>query len=170
MKIIGLLSDTHGFLDEKIFSYFNTCDEIWHAGDFGDETVSAKLSDFKLLRGVYGNIDGTKIRLLHPGELFFECEGLTVFITHIGGYPGNYSPEVEKKIKQLKPQLFICGHSHILKVMNDKKNQLLHMNPGACGKHGFHKLRTILRFEIDKGKVANLQAIELGPRAVPELS
>jgi putative phosphoesterase len=165
MKKIGLLSDTHSYLDENIFNHFQNCDEIWHAGDFGDEKVSDKLAAFKTLLGVYGNIDGTAIRTIHPVDQFFECEGVKVFITHIGGYPGNYFPEAQKKIENLKPDLFICGHSHILKVMPDKKNKLLHMNPGAAGKHGFHKIRTILRFEIDKGKISGLEAIELGLRS-----
>jgi len=161
---IGLLSDTHGYLDPKIFEHFKDCDEIWHAGDFGDELVSAQLSSFKKFRGVYGNIDGNDIRQLHPLELNFNCDGLNVYMTHIGGYPGNYFPEAGKKIEVLKPGLFICGHSHILKVMPDKKNNLLHMNPGAAGKHGFHKVRTILRFVIEDGAVRDLEAIELGLR------
>jgi putative phosphoesterase len=165
MKRIGLLSDTHGFLDPKFFDLFKECDEIWHAGDFGDREVSEKLSAFRLLRGVYGNIDGTEIRQLHPRDQFFQCEGIEVFITHIGGYPGNYHPEAAGKITHRKPGLFICGHSHILKVMPDKVNHLLHMNPGAAGKHGFHKIRTALRFTISNGKIKDPVAIELGPRS-----
>ena len=164
MKRIGLLSDTHGYLDPGILKHFENCDEVWHAGDFGDETVSVTLSKFKTFRGVYGNIDGTTIRQIHPLNQIFECEGVKVFITHIGGYPGNYYPEANKKIIDLNPDLFICGHSHILKVMPDKKNNLLHMNPGAAGKHGFHKIRTILRFQIHESKISNLEAIELGLR------
>lgn len=168
MKKIGLLSDTHGYLDPKVFTLFAECDEIWHAGDWGDEKVSKDLSDFKTLRGVFGNIDGTPIRILHPQDLIFDCEGMKVFITHIGGYPGNYFPEAYKKITIHKPDLFICGHSHILKVIPDKKNNLLHMNPGAAGKHGFHKIRTMLRFHIDNGKIGGLEAIELGLRGTIE--
>lgn len=168
MKKIGLLSDTHSYLDPKILKHFEDCDEIWHAGDFGDEQVSKALSDFKKFRGVFGNIDGREIRVLHPQDLIFDCEGVKVFITHIGGYPGNYFPEAAKKIAEHKPDLFICGHSHILKVMPDKKNNLLHMNPGAAGKHGFHKIRTILRFNIHEGKISDLEAIELGLRGAIE--
>jgi putative phosphoesterase len=165
---IGLLSDTHGYLDPKIFDLFNECDEVWHAGDFGDTMVSLQLSSFKTLKGVFGNIDGAEIRQLHPLEQNFSCEGLNVFITHIGGYPGNYFAEAEKRINILKPGLFICGHSHILRVMQDKSNQLLHMNPGAAGKHGFHKMRTVLRFTIEKSKVKDVEAIELGLRVAIE--
>ena len=168
MQKIGLLSDTHGYVDPRIYHHFKDCDQIWHAGDFGDESVSAELSNFKPFKGVYGNIDGTNIRLLHPQDLLFECEGMKIFITHIGGYPGNYYPEAAQKITTLKPDLFICGHSHILKVIPDKKNNLLHMNPGAAGKHGFHKIRTILRFTIEEGKVKDLDAIELGLRGTIE--
>ncbi len=168
MKKIGLISDTHGYLDPKVFNYFNECDEIWHAGDFGDIVVSDQLQSFRTLRGVYGNIDGTEVRQTHPLDQLFECEGLKVYITHIGGYPGNYFPEARKKIEDFKPGLFICGHSHILKVMPDKKNNLLHMNPGAAGKHGFHKIRTLLRFEIEDGKIRNPEAIELGLRGLIE--
>ena len=165
---IGLLSDTHGYLDERILEHFKDCDEIWHAGDFGTEKVSLLLSKFKKLRGVYGNVDGTDVRKTHPVELSFECEGVKVLITHIGGYPGNYSPSASKKIHEVKPSLFISGHSHILKVMPDKKNNLLHMNPGAAGVHGFHKFRTMLRFSINNGKIEGLEVIELGLRgAIP---
>lgn len=164
MKTIGLLSDTHGFLDPRIRDLFAECDEIWHAGDFGDVQVSDELSAFKPFRGVYGNIDGTEIRKIHPLMLSFTIEGLKVLITHIGGYPGAYFPEAKKMIRAEKPGLFICGHSHILKVMPDREHNLLHMNPGAAGKHGFHKIRTVLRFSIDQGKVINAQAIELGLR------
>jgi putative phosphoesterase len=164
MKKIGLLSDTHGYLDPRILDHFADCDEIWHAGDFGDAKVSKSLADFKPFKGVYGNIDGNDVRILHPLKLQFEIEGLRVLITHIGGYPGAYFPEAKKMILDYKPGLFICGHSHILKVMPDKKLNLLHMNPGAAGRHGFHKVRTILRFTIDDGKVVNADAIELGLR------
>ena len=165
MTRIGLLSDTHGYLDPKILEHFNSCDEIWHAGDFGGAVISDQLSSFQKLRGVFGNIDGQEIRLIHPEEQFFKCEDVLVYMTHIGGYPGNYFPEAKRKIELKKPSLFICGHSHILKVIPDKKYNLLHMNPGAAGKHGFHKFRTLLRFAIDKDKIKDLEAIELGLRS-----
>ncbi len=164
MTKIGLLSDTHGCLDEKILKHLEDCDEIWHAGDIGDVSVSTGLSKLHLLRAVYGNIDGTEIRQLHPNDQVFSCEDLKVFITHIGGYPGNYFPEARKKIQSLKPDLFICGHSHILKVIPDKVFNLLHMNPGAAGKNGFHKIRTLLKFQVSGKKIEQLQAIELGLR------
>ena len=160
-----MLSDTHGFLDPKLFDLFSEADEIWHAGDFGDASVSNGLSKFKKLRGVFGNIDGDDVRRLHQGDLFFTCENLPVFITHIGGYPGNYHLEAKKKIQELKPGLFICGHSHILKVMRDKESGMLHINPGAAGKYGFHKIRTAVRFEINSGKVEKLEVLELGLRS-----
>lgn len=166
MSKIGLISDTHGYLDKKVFDYFDQCDEIWHAGDFGTLSVSEELSRFKPLRGVYGNVDGREIRMDHPEHNKFEIEGVRVWMTHIGGYPGNYNYQLRKSIQEEKPDLFICGHSHILKVMKDPKiSNLLHLNPGAAGKHGFHKIRTLLRFEIVESKVSNLQAIELGKRA-----
>jgi putative phosphoesterase len=171
MLRVGLLSDTHGFIDPAVFTHFKECDEIWHAGDFGDESVSSTLSGFKPLRGVYGNIDGTSIRVLHPKNQLFSVEGLKVFITHIGGYPGNYSKEAKEIILSEHPGIFISGHSHILKVMPDKQNRLLHMNPGAAGNHGFHSIKTMLRFSIDNGKISSLEVIELGKRgAIGNLS
>ena len=160
---IGLLSDTHSFLDPKVFEYFKTCDEIWHAGDFGDD-VSEQLTLFKPVRGVYGNIDNQKIRSAYPEELFFKCEEVKVLMIHIGGSPGHFYPQAAKSIEMNKPSLFICGHSHILKVMQDKKHNMLYMNPGAAGKHGFHKMRTLLRFEINGSRIEKLEAIELGMR------
>ncbi len=165
MKKICLLSDTHGYLDQGILNHCQKADEIWHAGDIGSLEISEKLSSIKPFKAVYGNIDGQNIRTLHPMDQLFECEGTRVLITHIGGYPGAYVPEARKKIEEHKPGLFICGHSHILKVMADQKNHLLHMNPGAAGKHGFHKIRTLLTFEINNGKIGNLNAVELGLRA-----
>jgi uncharacterized protein len=165
MKRIGLLSDTHGYLDKKIPEYFSACDEIWHAGDFGSETIAKELSAFKPLRGVYGNIDGNDIRNQYPLQLFFICEEVKVLIIHIGGTPSWYQPEAKRLIEEHKPDLFICGHSHILKVMQDKKNGLLYMNPGAAGKSGFHKVRTILRFSINGKKIEDLEVIELGLRS-----
>jgi putative phosphoesterase len=161
---IGLLSDTHSYLDPKVFDYFADCDEVWHGGDVGDESLLDELEAFKPLRGVYGNIDDTAVRKRLPLNLDFEVEGLRVFITHIGGYPGRYTPRVRKLLDETKPGLYICGHSHILKVMMDKKRHCLHMNPGACGKHGFHKMRTLLRFNVADGRVENLEVIELGLR------
>ena len=162
---IGLLSDTHGYLDEQILKHLDSCDEIWHAGDFGSIAVSETLSATKPLRGVYGNIDDSSIRAVHPKNLRFTCHGLNVFITHIGGYPGKYQPEVRSIIKADTPDLFICGHSHILKIMPDSVNQLLHINPGAAGRHGFHKVRTLVTFMVSAGKISELKVIELGKRA-----
>lgn len=161
---IGLLSDTHGFLDDAIFTYFAQCDEIWHAGDFGSEEILDRLTAFKPVRGVYGNIDGSKVRAELPRDLAWDCAGVQVYMTHIGGYPGNYDARAKKEILRRKPGLFICGHSHILKVMRDPSLGLLHMNPGACGHHGWHLTRTLLRFTIDAGQYSGVEAIELGPR------
>ena len=168
MKKIGLLSDTHGYLDPKVFDYFKLCDEIWHAGDIGDVAVSDQLSKFKTLRAVSGNIDGQQIRSLHPVDQVFHCEEVKVLITHIGGYPGNYFPEAKNKIEAHRPDVFICGHSHILKVMRDAKYGLLHMNPGAAGKSGFHKIKTLIRFDINGKKIENPEVIELGLRGTIE--
>jgi len=160
---IGLFSDTHSYLDPRIFELFKDCDEVWHAGDFG-EGILAQLNVFKKVRGVYGNVDDQKIRAVYPEELFFMCEEVKVLMIHIGGTPGNYFPQARKSIEANSPRLFICGHSHILKVMQDKKYNMLYMNPGAAGKHGFHKMRTALRFEINGNKIEKLEAIELGLR------
>jgi putative phosphoesterase len=166
MPKIGLISDTHGFLDPKIFDYFKDCDEIWHAGDFGTLQVSDQLEAFKPLRGVYGNIDGQDIRIVHPLHNRFEIEGMDVWMTHIGGYPGHYNPAIRKELTENPPAIFICGHSHILKVMTDKSlKNMLCINPGAAGIHGFHKVKTIIRFEINAKKISNMQAIELGQRS-----
>ena len=163
---IGLISDTHGYIDEKVKKYFADCDEIWHAGDFGNIEVSDKLRRLAPLRGVYGNIDGQDVRISHPEHQKFTIEGLKVWITHIGGYPGRYNPKIREDIYRLKPDLFICGHSHILKVMPDKKvKNLLHINPGAAGIVGIHKVKTIMTFEINAGKISEMKVIELGPRA-----
>lgn len=164
MKKIGLLSDTHSYLDETLLTHFQHCDEIWHAGDIGNPLVVKRLEAFKPFKAVFGNIDGQEIRLLYPENLRFECEGLEVLITHIGGYPGRYSQRIRPVIHSDPPGLFICGHSHILKVMHDKTLGLLHLNPGAAGKEGFHKMRTAMRFEIENGKVQALEVIELGLR------
>ena len=165
---IGLLSDTHSFLDERVFEHFAECDEVWHAGDFGSLEVLRTLQEFKPLRGVYGNIDGAAIRAEMPLDLRFECEGLPVFMTHIGGYPGRYEPRVGKILKDEPPVkgLFISGHSHSLKVMPDKNLDFLHINPGACGNEGWHKVKTLIRFSIEKGRIFDLQVIELGGRGI----
>jgi putative phosphoesterase len=161
---IGLLSDTHGFLDDAVFRHFAECDEVWHAGDFGSVEILAQLQNFKPVRGVYGNIDGAQLRTELPADLFWECEGLRIYMTHIGGYPGNYDARARKELRRLQPGLFICGHSHILKVMRDSALALLHMNPGACGHQGWHLIRTILRFTVEAGKISDVVATELGPR------
>ena len=161
MKTIGLISDTHGFLDDSVFKHFENCDEIWHAGDFGTLDLAEKLKAFKPLRGVYGNIDGQDIRSQYPEHLRFNCEELNVWMTHIGGYPGKYSPGIREEIYRNPPGLFISGHSHILKVIFDKKISCLHLNPGAAGKQGWQKVRTLLRFCISLEKIHNLDVIEL---------
>lgn len=162
---IGIISDTHGYLDEKIGAYLEACDEIWHLGDFGSMEVADALASIKPLRGVYGNIDGGDIRHRFPLEQRFSCEGLDVFMIHIGGTPSRYSPGLKKRLLEKPPQIFLCGHSHILKVMADKSlGNMLYINPGAAGRQGFHKIRTMVRFEINDGRPQNLEAIELGMR------
>jgi putative phosphoesterase len=161
MTRIGLLSDTHGYLDDAVFKHFENCDEIWHAGDFGTIELADQLAAFKPLRGVYGNIDGKDIRLTYPEHLRFKCENIDVWMTHIGGYPGKYNPSIRQEIYTKPPQLFICGHSHILKVIYDQKISCLHLNPGAAGKQGWHKVRTMLKFCISEEKIHTLEAIEL---------
>ncbi len=162
----GIISDTHGYLDERILKHLSDCDEIWHAGDFGNAEVARQLQQLAPLRGVYGNIDGRDIRSLFTEDLWFGTEGLRVFMTHIGGYPGRYVPRVRKLLDEKRPGLFVCGHSHILKVMPDSKRSLLHINPGAAGRNGFHKVRTLVKIEIADGRVADLKVIELGNRSV----
>ncbi len=166
MLRIGLLSDTHGYLDPRVFDHFASCHEIWHAGDFGSIELSSKLEAYRKLRAVYGNIDGHELRKIHPLHQKFQVENLNVWMTHIGGYPGHYVPEVNREMNSTKCNLFISGHSHILRVMRDKsRNNMVHINPGAAGKEGFHKVRTIVRFEVEGNKIQNLEVIELGPRA-----
>jgi hypothetical protein len=165
MRKILLLSDTHGHLDDKLLKYISAADEVWHAGDIGTLTVCKKIEELKPLRAVYGNIDGQDIRISCPENLVFLCEQVKIFITHIGGYPGRYSKEAKKIIQEEKPGLFICGHSHILKVMYDKQHNLLHLNPGAAGVHGFHHVKTALRFCIDGSEIKDMEIIELGKRA-----
>ncbi len=164
MQKIGLLSDTHGHLDERILDYFAACDEIWHAGDIGGPEVAEALAAAKPFRAVYGNIDDAEIRAQYPLDLQFELEGVSVLITHIGGYPGRYTKRVKDLLTEVRPKLYICGHSHILKVLPDKQLHLLHINPGACGNEGFHKIKTIVRFTLDGGNIRDLEVIELGRR------
>ena len=164
MKRIALLSDTHGYLDQKLFKYFESCDEIWHAGDIGTIKLTDDLEKIKHVKAVYGNIDGQDVRKVWPKDQRFMCEGVDVWITHIGGYPGHYDKEVREKMIVAPPKLFICGHSHILKVIYDKKLELLHINPGACGFSGLHKVKTLVRFNIDAENIKDLEVIELGPR------
>jgi putative phosphoesterase len=164
MKKIGLISDTHSFLDEKVFEHFKDVDEIWHGGDFGNAAIADALKAFKPMRGVYGNIDGQDIRSEFPEQLLFMCEEVKVFMKHIGGYPGRYAPAVKNTIIKEKPLLFISGHSHILKVMYDSALHCLHMNPGAAGKQGWQKVRTVIRFVIDGKEIKNCEVIELGKK------
>jgi putative phosphoesterase len=164
MTKILLLSDTHGHIDDTILKYVKDADQVWHAGDIGSLKVTDTLKALKPIRAVYGNIDDHTIQKEFPENNRFLCENVAVWITHIGGYPPKYNSRTRDEIRKNPPRLFICGHSHILKVMRDKKLDVLHMNPGACGKHGFHKVRTMLRFIIDKNDIRNLEVIELGKR------
>ncbi len=164
MTRIGLISDTHNYLDEAVFKHFESCDEIWHAGDFGTAAIANALKVFKPLRGVYGNIDGYDIRSQFSEQLIFTCEEVKVLMKHIGGYPGRYERGVKDTIIKEKAQLFISGHSHILKVMYDDKLQCLHMNAGAAGKQGWQKVRTLIRFSIDGKEIKNCEVIELGKK------
>lgn len=161
MTHIGLLSDTHGLLDDRIFEHFAACDQIWHAGDIGSAEVLDRLQAFKPTRAVYGNIDGYELRYRLPEIDRFKCEDVDVFLTHIGGYPGKYDIRVRNKLYAMPPKLFICGHSHIVKVKYDPHLQLLHLNPGAAGKYGFHLVQTLMRFDIDGSNIENLEIIEL---------
>lgn len=160
MKKILLISDTHGYIDEKIIKYANQVDEIWHAGDIGDISVTDTLKTIRPLKAVYGNIDDQKIRSEFPLHNRFLCEKVDVWITHIGGYPKKYNPKIIDELRSNPPDLFICGHSHILKVINDKDLNLLHINPGAIGKHGLHNVRTMIQFEINGEKIENLSIVE----------
>ena len=166
---IGLLSDTHGFYDPRIAEHFGGCDEIWHAGDIGDYHVVKMLSRISTFVAVYGNIDGTPIRSRYPAHQRHTREGVDIWMTHIGGYPGNYDSRVKPGIYTDSPGLFISGHSHILKVMPDKRNGFLHMNPGAAGRNGLHKVRTLIRFEVDHGRINNVDVIELGSRSAGQV-
>lgn len=164
MTRIGLISDTHNYLDEAVFRHFEPCDEIWHGGDFGTVEIADRLKAFKPLKGVYGNIDGPDVRSVYPLKLAWNCEEVNVYMTHIGGYPGRYAPGIRQELISHGAKLFICGHSHILKVMYDDKIGCLHMNPGAAGKQGWHQVRTLLRFAIDGADIKDLEVIELGKR------
>jgi putative phosphoesterase len=164
MKRIGLLSDTHHFLDENIFRHFEQCHEIWHAGDFGTIEIANKLKAFRPLRGVYGNIDGQDVRGIYPEKLRWTCEEVEVFMTHIGGSPPKYNPSVKQELIAQPPQLFICGHSHILKILYDDKIQCLYMNPGAAGRQGWHKIKTVIRFTVDGNEMKDCEVIELGKK------
>lgn len=162
MKYIGLISDTHGVFSEGFREFFSPVDEIWHAGDFGGGLALAEeIAAFKPLKGVAGNCDNYELRYVHPMHRFFECEGLKVLMVHIGGYPGRYDPRARKLIDELRPDLFVCGHSHILKVVRDPRRDMLVLNPGAAGIQGFHVVRTALRFRIDSGKISDLEIFEL---------
>ena len=161
MTRIGLLSDTHGYWDDRYLKYFESCDEIWHAGDIGSLELAERLAAFRPLRAVYGNIDGQDIRIRYPETMRFTIDGADVLIKHIGGYPGKYDPSIRGQILVHPPKLFISGHSHILKVKYYKTLDLLHINPGACGKYGFHKVRTLVRLTIDQGIFSDLEVIEL---------
>ncbi|MBI1316329.1 YfcE family phosphodiesterase [bacterium] len=167
MRVL-LLSDTHSYLDSRILEHAATADEVWHAGDIGSLAVTDALAQVAVLRAVYGNIDDAAARRCFPLHQRFEIEGLSVWITHIGGYPGHYAPGIRTEIKHNPPGLFVCGHSHILKAMPDPALKLLHLNPGAAGFHGFHKVRTLMRFRVEAGKVRDLEVIELFPRYLTE--
>jgi uncharacterized protein len=167
---IGLLADTHGYLDPALFEHFETCDEIWHAGDIGDTVLLGQLQKFKPLRVVYGNIDDLDLQRNLPEDLWFSCEGLAVWLTHIGGSPNHYPKRVSQLLKKQIPDLFVCGHSHILKVQRDERHKpMLYMNPGAAGNQGFHHMRTVLRFDVIGKEIKQLEVIELGRRGALHL-
>ena len=161
MKRIGLLSDTHSHWDDSLSTFFESCDEIWHAGDIGNLETADTIAAFKPLKAVHGNIDDFKVRGVYPKNLRFTCEGVNVLLTHIGGYPGKYEPTIRTIIEDEHPKLFICGHSHILKVIYDKKYNLLHINPGAAGIQGMHRVRTVVRFTIDGADIKDLEILEI---------
>lgn len=161
---IGLLSDTHSYLDPKVFEYFSGCDEIWHAGDAGYHVID-KLEAFKPVKVVFGNIDDQEFQQKYPEDLWFTCEGLSILITHIAGAPPNYNPRIKKLLRERVPNILICGHSHILRIKKDPQyNNMLYLNPGAAGNHGFHQMKTIVRFEIVGKEIKNMEVIELGKR------
>jgi len=162
---IGLLSDTHSYLDQKVFEYFKECDEIWHGGDIGDAAVVNNLEKFKPVRAVFGNIDDKEMQVRFPEDNWFKCEELTIWMTHIGGAPPNYNPRIKKILKDRVPDIFICGHSHILRIKKDPNyKNMLYLNPGAAGNHGFHQIKTLVRFEVTGKEIKNTEVIELGKR------
>jgi uncharacterized protein len=161
---IGLLSDTHSHLESSVFEYFKACDEVWHAGDIGDKTLLASLQAFKPTKVVFGNIDTPELQRALPENYWFECEGSVVLLTHIGGAPPQYNPRIKKLLKERIPDILICGHSHILCVSRDPVYNMLYINPGAAGNHGFHHMKTIMRFEILQKEIKNMEVIELGKR------
>ena len=164
MTKIGLISDTHDYLDDQVFKFFEDCEEIWHAGDIGQIQIAEQLAAFKPFRAVYGNIDGPEVQHMYPEQLGWNCEEAKIFMTHIGGYPGKYPAWVKQTLQENPANLFISGHSHILKVMFDQKLNCLHINPGAAGKQGWHKIRTIIRFSVDGASIKDCEVIELGKR------
>lgn len=164
MTRIGLISDTHGYLDDAVFRHFEQCSEIWHAGDFGSLDVLSRLQEFRPLKGVWGNIDGQEIRSVLPEKITWTCEEVNVYMVHIGGHPAKYAPGIKQELIKASARLFICGHSHILKIIYDGKINCLHMNPGAAGKQGWHKVRTLVRFTIDGKDIRDCEVIELGSR------
>lgn len=162
---VGLLSDTHGFLDQAVFEHFKNCDEVWHAGDIGDEALLKQLELFKPVRAVFGNIDNRTLQHKLPEDLWLTVEGLTIWMTHIGGAPPNYNPRIKKILSERIPDIFICGHSHILRIKRDPKfHNMLYLNPGAAGNHGFHHIKTLVRFELKEKEIRNMEVIELGKR------
>jgi putative phosphoesterase len=164
---IGLLSDTHSYLDQKVFEYFKECDEIWHGGDIGDAAVVNNLEKFKPVRAVFGNIDDKEMQVRFPEDNWFKCEELTIWMTHIGGAPPNYNPRIKKILKDRVPDIFICGHSHILRIKKDPNyKNMLYLNPGAAGNHGFHQIKTLVRFEVTGKEIKNMEVIELGKRGL----
>lgn len=170
MVQIGLISDTHGYIDDRIVEHFNGCDEIWHAGDIGGQNVVDKLAGNKTFKAVYGNIDDLSLRNKYPENLVFDIENLKIWITHIGGYPPDYNKKIKSGLLSIRPDLFICGHSHIARIIPDQQLKLLYINPGAAGHQGFHKIRTIVRFTIDAAQIKDLQVIELGKRGSPVMN
>lgn len=164
MKKILVISDTHSYLDPNLIKYIEQCDEVWHGGDIGNVELCNQIEAIKPLKAVWGNIDGTDLRQVYKEHLFFHCEGVKVYMTHIAGPAGKYNPKVRELVLLEKPDLLVCGHSHILKVMFDEKHKVLYMNPGACGIHGFHKVKTVIRFEVDGKEMKKLEVIELGSR------